>query len=143
MAQRSTEANHYQGGHMLKRIGVLIGAAVFLVNLCGCALLVAGAAGGAGTSVWLAGKISQDVSVSMEKGAQAARKAMSSLKLSVNKETTTDDVVQIIGEYTDGRQIWIDVRSLTPTTSRIEVRVGATGDKDAAEKIMNKIKRYL
>ena len=116
---------------------------LFLMTVSGCALLVAGAAGGVGTSAWLGGKLSQEVNVSMDKGTLAAEKAMTALKLKVTKKTSKDEVVQLIGEYYDGRQIWIDIRRISTTSSRIEVRVGATGDKEAADKIMTKIQRYL
>lgn len=128
---------------MFKRIGVVLVSALFALNLCGCVLLLAGAAGGAGTAVWLGGKLSQQVEVPKDKVVVAAKKAMNALKLTITKETTKEEVVQLIGEYSDGRQVWIDVRALSPSSSKIEVRVGATGDKTAAESIMNKIKRYL
>jgi hypothetical protein len=128
---------------MFKRIGVMIVSAVFMVNLCGCALLLAGAVGGAGTAVWLGGKLSKQVEVPKDKAVVASKKAMKALDLTITKETTKEDVVQLIGEYSDGRQVWIDVRALSSASSKIEVRVGATGDKGAAEEIMNKISRYL
>lgn len=128
---------------MLRRIGFLIFAVLLMANLCSCALLVAGAAGGAGTAAWLSGKLTQEVNVPRDRAVSASKKAMSSMKLPVTKETTQEDVVQIIGEYSDGRQVWIDVRTLTEKTSRIEVRVGAMGDELAADKILTKIKRYL
>lgn len=128
---------------MLKRMGVALFSAVFFANICGCALLLAGAAGGAGTAAWLGGKLSQQVEVPKDKAVVAVRRAMAALKLATVKETATDEVFQLIGEYTDGRQVWIDVRALSSSSSKIEVRVGATGDKAAAESIMNKIKKYL
>ncbi|HQP91595.1 MAG TPA: DUF3568 family protein, partial [Candidatus Omnitrophota bacterium] len=88
-------------------------------------------------------KLTEEVNFPKEKSVLAAEKAMRSLRYTITKETTKEDVVQIIGEYSDGRQIWIDVRPLTSKSSRIDVRVGATGDKAAAEKIMSKILRYL
>ena len=65
------------------------------------------------------------------------------MRLEITKETIKEDVIQVMGNYTDGRTIWIDIRPLTETSSRIELRVGAKGDKEAAKKILNKIKRYL
>jgi hypothetical protein len=128
---------------MMKRLSLLFIGAVCAVHAAGCVALLAGAAGGAGTAAWLSGKMTQDVSVSMDKSAAAARKAMGAMELSVTRETKKDEVIQLIGEYSDGRQVWIDIHRVTAGTSRIEVRVGATGDKEAAEKIMAKIQRYL
>lgn len=128
---------------MLKRLFLLIIGSVFVAQTAGCVFLLAGAAGGAGTAVWLSGKMTQDVHVSMDKAAAAAKKVASAKEFSIVKETKKDDVIQLIGEYSDGRQVWIDIHRVTAGSSRIEVRVGATGDKGAAEKIMTKIQRYL
>lgn len=128
---------------MLKKLGVGIVSFLFITNVCGCALLLAGAVGGAGTATWLGGKLSQQVDVSKDRAVVASKKAMKSLKLAITKETTKEDVVQLIGEYSDGRQVWIDVRPISSTTSTIDIRVGATGDKGAAEKILNKINTYI
>ena len=128
---------------MFKKAVFLIMCVCLAVSVSGCALLVAGAIGGAGTATWLSGKLSQEVAVSRDRAVSASKKAMDALKLSITKETTKEDVVQLIGEYSDGRQLWIDIRPLSPTSSKIDVRVGATGDKGAAEKIMDKIRRYI
>ncbi len=128
---------------MFKKFCVGICSLILMVNISGCFLLLAGAAGGAGTAMWLGGKLSRQIEQPKDQVVVASKKAMSALKLDVVKETTKEDVVQIIGEYSDGRQVWIDVRALSPSSTQLEVRVGATGDKDAAETIMNKIVRYL
>lgn len=126
-----------------KLIGSLVGV-VFLANVCGCVAVLAGTAGGAGTSVWLSGKLSQDVNAPYDKAVKASRRAMDALKLEVTKESQEADVAQIKGKYTDGKTIWIDIHRVTENTSKIEVRVGAVnGDKEASEKIFKKIQSYL
>ena len=104
---------------------------------------MAGTAGGAGTAVWLSGKLTQEVHASREKAVKAARSALKSLKLEITKETKTEEVTQIKSNYTDGREIWIDIRPMTESSTKIEVRVGAIGDKAAADKILKKIASYL
>lgn len=121
---------------------VIIGLAL-VVNLCGCAVLLAGAAGGAGTAFWLSGKLSSEMSASYERTTEATKKALASLKMKVDKETKSDEITQIRSEYTDGREVWIDIHPLTEKTSKIEVRVGVKGDKSASSKILEKIKKYL
>lgn len=129
---------------MLKRAFLFVFAGWLLVNSCGCFALVAGAVGGAGTGMWLAGKLTQEMNASFEKTLQAARDAMKSLKLQVTKETVEDSTAQIIGKYSDGKTIWIDVHRVTASSSKVEVRVGAMeGDKVAADKIIKRIGRYL
>jgi len=128
---------------MAKKLSTLVFAVFLLTNIYGCIALLAGAAGGVGTANWLSGKLSQEVNGSFEKSVKAAKSALNSLKLEVTKETLKDNVAQVMGNYTDGRTIWIDIHRVSEKTSRVEVRVGATGDKEAARKILDKIIRYL
>lgn len=125
---------------MFRRV-ISLALAVFLaVNLYGCIALVAGAAaGGAGTAVWLSRKMTQEVNASFEDSLAASKAALKSMGFKVNKETVTKKVAQIKSEYSDGRVIWIDIRRLTQLSSRIEVRVGAKGDKEAALEVLNEI----
>ena len=128
---------------MLKKIAVSACAVLFLVNMYGCIALLAGAAGGAGTAMWLSGKLSQEVNATFERAVKAARNGLGSLDFKITKETTKDNVAQLISNYTDGRTIWVDVRRITDVSSRIEVRVGASSDKAAARKILDRILKYL
>ena len=45
---------------MLKKTLLLIFSGILMLNLCGCFALFAGVAGGAGTAVWLSGKLTQE-----------------------------------------------------------------------------------
>ena len=127
----------------MKKITALILGLVFLVNLYGCIALLAGAAAGAGTAGWLSGKLSQTVQAPYERTINAAKSALKSLKLEVVKETKTENVTQIRSKYTDGKEIWIDIRPVSNMSSKIEVRVGVAGDKEASDKILKKIILYL
>ncbi len=129
---------------MFKRIAAVIVCSMFLISAYGCVALLAGAAGGAGTSVWLSGKLTQEVNAPFEHSIRAARSGLKSLKLAITKETVEKDVAQIMSKYTDGKTIWIDVKRITNTSSKIEVRVGGvSSDKAAADTILKRIRRYL
>lgn len=128
---------------MFRKITLFIFSILFLVNTCGCVALLAGVAAGAGTSAWLSGKLTQEVDASFEKTIKAAKSALKSLKLDVTKETKKDKVAQIMSKYTDGKTIWIDVHKVSQSTSRVEVRVGAISNEEAARKILERIIRYL
>ena len=129
---------------MAKKIMGLFLSVFLLLNISGCIALLAGAAaGGIGAATWLSGKLSQEVNGSFEESLNAAKSALKALKLNIVKETVKDDVAQLMSNYTDGRAIWIDIHRVSLLVSRIEIRVGAAGDKDAARKIMNKILSYL
>lgn len=128
---------------MLRKLSLFACAVSVLLSLSGCVALVAGAAGGAGTAVWLSGKLTQEVNVSFERSVSAVESALKSLNLTVVKKTTKKDIAQIINRYTDGKTLWVDIRPINVSVTRIDVRVGVTGDEDAARKIMLTIKRYL
>ena len=128
---------------MFKKIEVVAFAGLSLIIMSGCVALVAGAAGGAGTAVWLSGKLSQELKTPYEKAIGAAKSALKSFKFEVTKETREENVKQIKSKYSDGREVWIDVRRINDTLSRVEVRVGLVGDKDAAAQILKQIVYYL
>jgi hypothetical protein len=107
-------------------------------------MLAGAAAGGAGTAVWLSGKLTQVYNVPYEKAVKASERALAALKLKIIKETSEAQVTQLKSEYTDGKDIWIDIKKVTDYSSKVEVRVGGVSyDKDAAAKILKKIERYL
>lgn len=129
---------------MAKKVLVLIFASLLLINIYGCVAILAGAASGAGTAVWLSEKLSQEVNASFEQTIKATKSALKSLRLAVTKETIEQNVAQIMSKYTNGKTIWIDVRRVTESSSKVEVRVGAVkGDKAAADKILKRIMQYL
>ncbi len=128
---------------MFRKLLATLAGIVFLINLNGCVAIVAGAAGATGGVVWIEGKIKQEVNYPMEKVARATEAAFRSLKMTLTKKTVKSDVTQILGDYSDGRNVWVDIHPTGTNTSRVDIRVGMTGDKDASNKILDKILRYL
>lgn len=129
---------------MRKKILALILASFLLMSVCGCVAILAGTAGGVGTAAWLSGKLTQDVNAPFEHVIKAAKSALELFKLTVEKETIEKNSGQIISKYSDGKNIWIDIHRLTPTRSKVEIRVGVVSpDKEAADKILKAIMRYL
>lgn len=128
---------------MTKKIFLVFMLLLLIVSVSGCFFLIGGAAGGAGAAVWLSGKLSYEVNAPFERTVEAAKDALESFKFKIEKETTTHEVAQLISKYSDGRQIWIDVHRAAPDKSRVEVRVGAAGDKGASQQILERIQRYL
>lgn len=128
---------------MLKRLIIFVVSALFLFNMYGCVAVVAGSAGGAGTAAWLSGKLTQEFNATQERAVSAVEGALKSLSLDVEKKTVKYSVAQIISRYTDGKTVWIDIHRITKNSQRIAVRVGASGDKEAAHKIMERIEGRL
>lgn len=116
---------------------------IVLVNVHGCAVLLAGAAASAGTAVWLSGKLTQEYRVPFNNAINASKAALKSLKLNIEKETYTISTAQIISTYKNGDKVWIDIHFISDSLTRVEVRVGMPGNKEAASVILQKISRNI
>lgn len=133
---------------MLKKLAVFILGVFVLLNLCGCAALIIGsAAGGAGTAVWLSGKLTQYADVPFEQAIKAAKDYLQSANLRVMlKETISagHSVAQIRSRDLSGERILIDIHKISETRSRLEVRVGTVvSNKEAADRILKGITQHL
>ncbi len=129
---------------MYKKIAIVIFSGLLLTGTYGCFALFAGAAGGAGTAVWLSGKLTQEFSAGYDRTVAASESALKSLGLELVKEAKEDTVTQLRSKYTDGKEIWIDVRRVSENSTKVEVRVGAVSpDKKAADQILKRIQSYL
>lgn len=132
---------------MIKKIAISIVSVILLANICGCAaLIVGGAAGGAGTAVWLSGKLTQYVNVPLEQVTGAAKDSLrsSSLRIVMKETASGQAVAQIRGRDVGGEKVYVDIHKITDTRSRIEVRVGTIiSNKVAADRILKGITERL
>ena len=129
---------------MLKKVLGFVVAVLFLVNMYGCFALFAGAAAGGGTAFWLSGKLTQEFHASYERTVNASAMALKSLNLKITKESKEAEMTQFRSVYTDGKEIWIDVRKVTESSTKVEVRVGVVKpDQAASDKILKRIQSYL
>ena len=129
---------------MIKKFIFSVFAGMLVLNLSGCFLFVAGVAGGAGTAVWLSGKLTQEFHAPYQQTIDSTKLALKSLNLPVVKETREEKVTQIKSTYTDGREMWIDINKVTDNSTKVEVRVGGiTPDKEAASMVLKRIQDYL
>lgn len=129
---------------MLKKTFHFIFVGMLMLNLSGCFLFIAGVAGGAGTAVWLSGKLTQEFHASYHATVDATKMALQSLNLQILKETQDEKVTQFKGAYSDGREMWIDIHRVSEYSTKVEVRVGGvSSDKEADGLILRKIQGYL
>ncbi len=129
---------------MLKRITIFALSGFLLLNIYSCAALLVGAAAGTGTAFWLSGKLTQEFNASYDRTINAAKTALKSLKLEVIKEIREENITQLRSKYSDGKEMWIDISKVTENSTKVEVRVGTVNpNKEAADKILKKIQRYL
>jgi hypothetical protein len=130
-------------GTMLRKIQVAIIGFLMTMSFSGCALMVGAAAGGAGTALWLSGKLTDEVNAPYDRSVAATRKAFRSLGMAIEKETVTDEVTQFIARDKQERKVWVDVHPLAQNRSKVAVRVGWQGDKSSSNTIIESIKKYL
>jgi len=129
---------------MLKRIIVFASLGLLLLSMYGCFALFAGAAGGAGTAAWLSGKLTQQFNTPYDRTVNATESALKSFNFEITKKAQEANVTTFRSHYTDGKEIWIDVRKVTDNSTKVEVRVGGiSADKEASAKILKRIKAYL
>jgi hypothetical protein len=129
---------------LFKRIALSIVCAGLALNLCGCVALLAGAVGGGvGTAVWLSGKLVYETGVPFEEALRASKEGLRDKAMLIRKETVKSDMAQLLSTYYDGSTVWVDIHRISPSVSRIEVRVGAKGNKAAARILMDSIAVHL
>ncbi|MFA6358004.1 MAG: DUF3568 family protein [Candidatus Omnitrophota bacterium] len=129
---------------MFKKAATFILSVFLLLNICGCFLLVAGAVGGVGTAAWLSGKLTQQFNAPYDRTVKASESALKSLNFEIVKVAKETNVTTFRSHYADGKEIWIDVRKVTDTSTKVEIRVGGvSADKEACTKILDRIKIYL
>ncbi len=128
---------------MLKKLTACVALLCVPLILTGCVAIIGAAAGGAGTAMWLSGKLIDEVNAPYDKTIAAAKKGLAALDMPILKQTEEAQITQLISTYKDGSKTWIDIRPLTTKSSKIEIRVGMRGSKTASTEIMDKIKSYL
>lgn len=126
-----------------KKAMALSMAAVFLANIAGCIYVVSGAIDSVETVIWSSMKLTKQFNKPYDRTIKAVETALSSLEMKIRKETKTKAITQIRSRYTDGKDVWIDIRPMTEVYTRVDVRVGVIGDKEASIKILEKIDSYL
>ena len=129
---------------MFKKTMLLMFSGMMVLNLCGCFALFVGVAGGAGTAVWLSGKLTQEFHSSYGTTIDATKSGLETLNLPIIKETKDENITQIKATYSDGREMWIDIHRVSEHSTKVEIRVGGINpDKKSASLVLKKIQDYL
>jgi hypothetical protein len=132
---------------MFKKISLWLVIVFCSLNLSGCIFLlipaaigiVGGVGIGIGTAKWMSDKLVEQVPYGYDKTIQGAKDGLTDLKLDIIKETDTDKLTQISCKYPDGRTVWVSVMPVSPSVSRIEVRVGVWGGQKEARAVLDGI----
>ena len=118
--------------------------AVVLMLQSGCALLVVGAAAGAGvgTYAYVDGELKQTDTVSYDTAYNATLAAMKDYGYAVVDNQKDAVTAKITARSTSDKRIYVTLIKQSPTSTEIRIRVGTFGDKDQSEQILTKIKSH-
>ena len=126
----------------LIRTGLLIALSM---QICGCALVVlgaAGAAGGVGTAMYVKGKLQQELDAPLPRVHNATLAALKDLELPTLEAKRDKITATIRSEFADGKRVSIDIQAITNSSSKITIRVGF-GDKSRSKEILDAIHRRV
>ena len=107
--------------------------------LTGCAALLVGAAAGAGGVAYVQGELKVTESVSLVVAQRAAEKALTDLKLGVQKRQA-DGLSGVLEARTSGDQkVTVKTKRIADKSTEIGIRVGVLGDEAKSRQILNRI----
>jgi hypothetical protein len=128
------------------RITTMAGCAIWILLAAfssGCVALFVGAAGGAAGTVYVMGKLTEELSYDVPTVHGATLNAMKKLELMLSEERADTLSAHMESEFADRAHVWIDLESVGESRTRITVRVGLTGDELRSRKILDRIKESL
>ena len=132
----------YERTWAINSIEFLLGAVLALMS-SGCFALAVGAAGGAAGAVYVLGKLTEEVNHEVPVVHEAAVHAMKDLGLKLSEDRADQLSAHLESEFSDGANVWIDMKAIADNRTKLVIRVGVTGDEVRARKIDDAIKRRL
>ena len=130
---------------MKTKIGLLMALTALLTLGSGCALLVVGAAAGAGagTVIYIKGELHSSEAVTFERAGRAAESALKDLGYAITDKKQDTAKYTLIAYGAGGTKITVTLEKTSATVTDIGVRVGTFGDETLSRQIMDKIKSRL
>jgi hypothetical protein len=108
-----------------------------------CVPLLVGAAAGAGGMSYAKGALSKNFEANVEKTHKATLKALKGLKLFIKSEELNKHDAMVKAEFEDGEEAKVFIDAVTEHVSKVTIRVGFMGDRDASQVILNAIQKQL
>lgn len=126
-----------------RRMLELLLVPLLLLSCSGCFALAVGGAAGAAGAVYVLGRLTDEVNHDVPVVHRAAERAMKDLGLQLSENKADKLSAHMESEFSDGTNVWIDMKSLAGQRTKLVIRVGVTGDEVRARQINEAIKRYL
>lgn len=131
----------YSWSPVCKMLG--LGIVLFGFLATGCVALVVGTGAGAAGTVYVMGKLEEQVEASVPQVQKAAVAGLKDLDLPIQKNKGDKLSAQIESETADEQTIWVKVNFVTESLSELTIRVGLTGDEQQSREILRAIKQHL
>lgn len=124
-------------------LGMLL--ATVLVLGGGCAVLLVGAAAGAGagTYAYVNGELKDSETVSLDTARNATLAAMKDLGYAVVDNQKDGLTAKITAVSTGDKKIYVTLTKQSDTVTEIRIRVGTFGDQNLSQQILEKIKSHF
>jgi uncharacterized protein YceK len=127
---------------MMKGFKTLAFLLMAMVSLSGCAAVVVGGAAAGATYTYVSGWMHREYGVNLGKAYHAALQAVKNHDLEISDQGK-DVTTAFIKAKGAKREIWINLKRLSRHTTKVSIRVGVLGDKEAARIIHRSIEELL
>lgn len=107
-----------------------------------CAVLLVGAAAGGGGIAYVSGNLEEVIGKPVIEVHHAAQAALKELQLPPLHDVGNLKV-KMESQFADGAKVWINIRKLSDTATKIRIRVGYKGDEVRSRNILDAVKRQL
>ncbi|MDP2654650.1 MAG: DUF3568 family protein [Candidatus Omnitrophota bacterium] len=114
-----------------------------LMSAAGCVPLILGAAAGAGGYAYVRGILVKQYEVPADQVHKAGLQGLKSLNLDIKYDKGDRLSAKIRSEFSDGKDIKIDINAITEKSAQMKIRVGMIGDKLRSEMVLTAIEKYL
>ncbi len=128
---------------MRERGRIVLLLPLILASGSGCVALAVGAAGGAAGTAYVMGKLTEELDVPVHRTHEAVVAAFRDLDLVILENQADKLTAHVEGEFTDGKQVWVDIEALPEEKSKVTIRVGLVGDESRARQILDAMRRHL
>ena len=134
-----TSGDSFMRNVIMRSLCVLI----LLSSASGCIALALGAAGGAAGVTYAKGKLTDRIDAPVAQVHAATMMAIEERGLPIHDDQLYGSSAKVRSETDDDKNIWINITSITPDSSKITIRIGATGNHHRSVDLLEAIKANL
>lgn len=128
----------------IREMSLALGLGVLILTTAGCLPLIVGAAAGAGGYAYVRGVLVKQFDVSATDLHRAAVSGLKDLDLPISYDKDDRLSAKVRAEFSDGKDVKIDIVAVTEETSQIKIRIGLFGgDKLRSEMVLSAVEKHL